>query len=412
MTKGSRASKGKSCGTGSPLPSPSTDAKASKIKDAAPLAGRVFLLHQKAVSKGARQTWREIKELRDKAFKSHQDAKKKASRIRGGKKGNEPKAKTGQDGDRAAARHCFISPRHPRVPMLPKRTRLVAFKRGALVLGRTNPNAIPGKRGEVSSFSNASRLRCAWSFLNAETEWLAMVTLTYPVDPNPERCREQMRDWMARVNRAFPGMIDYGWVIEGTKQERPHFHIFFGEGGTLGKAIEQERCSLVRRRGRDYEIMRGRVERVCVEAWLAILERDDLIGDEAKTKAFQWGGICERLRSKDAAARYVSKEASKRTQKGDSVNLGKGCYWRLARHLKPKARFVSDVTAAGRKTLPSFSRIYDRSAVEEFMACEDFEQVECDEKSVREMVSRRYREAVSSRKADIQRDPWRKTEWK
>lgn len=381
-----QALKGKHARATFPLSPPSPEAKAPK---GPATKGRAFVLRPFAGDSRPPSVkgWKCIKEARDKAFKAYQDATKEALRIRGGKKGNEAKPKKRA---RTGACHCHISPRasaSPSAPHLSPKTRLITFRRGALILGKDRPGAVaPAKRGVVKGFSKASRLRCAWSFLNAETDWLAMVTLTYPVQPDVEKCREQLRDWLARVNRKFPGLIDYGWCIEGTKAERPHFHVFFGSGGRLGKAIEQERCSKIRRKGRDYEVMRGPVEKACVEAWLGILERDDLMGEEAKTKAFQWGGICERLRMPDAAARYVSKEASKRTQKGESIDLGKGCFWRLARHLKAKARLVSSITLEGRKTLPSFSRIFEKESILDFVDGKAWEQLDCSEAEVRERM--------------------------
>jgi hypothetical protein len=284
------------------------------------------------------------------------------------------------------------------VAPLGRNSRLAAFKRGFLVLGRPAPlKAKGGKRGDVNEFSTRSRIRCAWAYLNAETEWLAMVTLTYPVDPDVEEIRDHLRAWLARIKRSFSGQLDFGWVVEATKGGRPHFHVFFGDGGQAGRTIEKEKTEKIIRKGKTYRICRGRFESVVVKAWLEIVRGHiKLTKDESKAfESFQRGGIVEKLNSTDAAARYVSKEASKRTQKGEGINLGKGCFWRLARHLKGRARFISEITRKGRENLPSFSRIFDRDAVMKMVDFERFESADyMSEDQVKELVKTRQKERM------------------
>src|SRR5690606_6347414 len=136
------------------------------------------------------------------------------------------------------------------------------------------------------------------------------------------------------------------------------------DGGGLGRALEREKTRAITRKGKRYRVCCGDVERVIVNAWTGVIENAMVLehGEREALHAFQRGGILERLNSPDAAARYVSKEASKRTQKGRDVNLGKGCFWRLARHLKARARFAVGITKPGLGKLPSYSRIFDRQA--------------------------------------------------
>ncbi len=396
---GNRASTGNHAGR-FPLPSPSPDAQASNA--ASSRAGRVFVLRHESKPQS---TFREINQERDIRFqevvKRTQEGEKKKVRVR--------KVRPDLEGNASsAACHCDISRRNSAderisVPPFPKKVRLAVFQRGVLVVGKSAPLAAKGgKRGIVSEFSLGSRLRCSWSFLNAETEWLAMVTLTYPSDPDPEACRGHLRAWLSRINRAYPGKMDIGWVIEGTKGGRPHFHVFFGDGGFAGKAIDSEPHCTVIRKGKSYRVCRGPFESVCVESWLSILKKNVCCEEWSKVEAFQRGGIVELLNSSDAAARYVSKEASKRAQKGENVNLGKGCFWRLSRHLKARSRGVYGVTKPGLKSLPSFSRIFDREAA---LSLADFNSFtdsdEMTEKDLKESIRASKKETVASLKVHI-----------
>ena len=212
-----------------------------------------------------------------------------------------------------------------------------------------------------------------------------MVTLTYPVDPDPNECRDHLRAWLKRLQRQHEGEFDFGWCIEAHKSGRPHFHVFFGSGGTLGDAISREKTQRIFRKGKAYRVMRGEFEALAVRAWLDILDKNNLMGDRDETERFQWGGICERLNSPDAAARYVSKEASKRTQK--DCQLGKGCFWRLARHLRGKPRWMSSISKEGRDVMPSFSRLFDKRSAVILADCKEFAEFEGEtEKDVEAML--------------------------
>jgi hypothetical protein len=330
-------------------------------------SGRVF--HLKGKIEPGKASWREINAARDAAWAAHVKTTAKASKA-AKSRGNAKRKGAVKPSD--AACHSDISSRSPESERKPKarpqdrRVKLAAFKRGVLVVGKPAPlNARGGKRGSVNEFSTSSRIRCAWAFLNAETEWQAMVTLTYPASPNVEHCRADLAAWLKRVNRAYPGVMSVGWCIEATKGGRPHFHVFFGDDGMAGKALSKEPTESIVRKGKSYRVCRGAFEKVAVESWLGILRKSVPASDWTKTEAFQWGGIVELLNSSDAAARYVSKEASKRTQKGEGVSLGKGCFWRLSRHLKPKARWLVGVTKEGLSKLPSYSRLFDKAAAVE-----------------------------------------------
>lgn len=352
-------------------------------------------------------SFKKVNEERDRRFKEF--SKEVQRQLPVAQKKGSGSGKSKPDGYRTPACHCDISPRDsakalPLSP-LPRSIRAVFFKRGVMIKGKPAPlNAGGGKRGSVTEFSTRSRIRCGWAFLNAETDWLAMVTLTYPEMPDVEACRGHLRNWLKRVERDFPGQMDVGWCIEATKEGRPHFHVFFGSGGTMGKAISREKTTSITRKGKQYRVMRGKVERVCVESWIGILEGSGLSYDRDACERFQWGGICERLNSPDAAARYVSKEASKRAQKGQS--LGKGCFWRLSRHLKGKPRWMSSVSAKGRNVLPCYSRVFDIEAVRQLVDCKEFDQFNDGEteEAIEEAIKAKKKSKIEEVKA------WRKSQ--
>jgi len=346
--------------------------------------GRAYFLKESAPES---PSFKKINEARDARF-SEFACQVRENLLSAGKKGVQVKsrlkrrAETADDAASASGPLLVIVPylaANPNSPValipppLPRKARLVAFKRGMLVIGRKAPKRPenPAKRGDVTEFSSKSRVRCAWAFLNAETDWLAMVTLTYPTTPDVEEIRGHLRKWVKRLKNAFGAPLDFGWCVEATKAGRAHFHVFLGDGGSLGAAISSERCETIVRKGKPYQILRGEVESVAVEAWLAVMEQGG-ITITTECEAFQWGGIVERLHSPDAAARYVSKEASKRAQKGSI--LGTGCFWRLARHLKGKPRWMSSISKVGLSTLPSYSRIFDKPVASELANFKHFEQ--------------------------------------
>ena len=285
------------------------------------------------------------------------DAKKSPKRSAERKGGAEHARPTATDGGTPAC-HCSISGRKGSAP----KVSFHAFKTGIELAfpAKAGKPAIDSKRGEISEFSAKSRLRCAFAFLNAETSWVAMVTLTYPAPVDPDQCRGHLRAWLKRIHRRF-GRFDWGWVIEAHKSGRPHFHVFIGDGGLLGQNLPKEASRKVMRHGRPVFLPSGPMGKALADQWQQIIG-EHFPNEKEAAGRFNDGGIVELLRTPDAAARYVSKEASKRAQK--SGHLGRGAFWRLARHLKPRLRWSGTIDPVKLANLGIyFSRVYDPAEV-------------------------------------------------
>lgn len=131
-----------------------------------------------------------------------------------------------------------------------------------------------------------------------------------------------------RKMRMF-GPLQWGWVMEFQSRGAVHFHVFLERRYFRRFSWHKER---VIRRGKATDLVRGGLEELLVSFWM------QSVGDKHPDfVAFQHGGICELLRTPDAAARYVAKEAGKRAQKTLPEWLeGAGRWWWLSPAAKPR----------------------------------------------------------------------------
>jgi hypothetical protein len=127
----------------------------------------------------------------------------------------------------------------------------------------------------------------------------------------------------------FGANVQWGWVMEFQTRGAVHFHIFFERRLLKRFGWHVER---VVRRGKITDLVRGGLEELLVHMWI------QSVGDSHPDfLAFQRGGIVELLRTPDAAARYVAKEAGKRAQKILPEWLeGAGRWWWLSPAGKPR----------------------------------------------------------------------------
>jgi len=214
------------------------------------------------------------------------------------------------------------------------------FKCGARVHfapkhGRSVKPQPPRAPRVIRDQSTPSRGRAAFAFGNAECDWLAMTTLTWhhaPTSAGVKRALDKLRRaWVVRWGEAMDG-----WVMEMQARGVPHFHVFHALQGNAGKIIAGMHTRLVRRKGKQTELVGGSFENWVVQTWLACTgERED-----SAALAFQRGGIVELFRSPDAAGRYVAKESSKRAQKElpEEYSAGLGRWWWLNKRWAPIAR--------------------------------------------------------------------------
>lgn len=167
-----------------------------------------------------------------------------------------------------------------------------------------------------------------------------MILLTWPTKPSAAQVKAALKK-LRRLWRERWGESMDAWLMEMHKSGVPHFHLFVAQDSAFGSACESSPTREVVRRGRKTIIVGGSVERWLVGAWL---ESIDEIGNVAAL-AFNRGGIIERVRSHDAAGRYVAKESCKREQKvlPDCYSSGLGRWWWLNPLFKPRVREVGDL---------------------------------------------------------------------
>lgn len=216
------------------------------------------------------------------------------------------------------------------------------------------PGEVPRDRVSVEQ-SVKSRLQAAFQLGNAETDWFSMATLTYRVSPKSyDEVRDHWTRFKDRLRKAYPG-AEWGWILEFQKRGAAHFHVFFGSGGELGKAIKSESWVTKKRKGTDTQICTGPLSEWVSETWIKI------VGDtDPKFLKFQRGGILEMMRSPDAAGRYAAKEASKRVQKVAPWPVKQ--WWGMSNSIRPEFRSHHSITVADFRRmfpdLPAVSRLW------------------------------------------------------
>jgi len=204
--------------------------------------------------------------------------------------------------------------------------------------------------------STKSRLNAAFQLGNAETDWLAMATLTYR--SSPESYVETRAHRVRLLDRLRKKWKDphFGWILEFTQNGAPHYHLFLGSGGELGEAIRAEPTLTRQRKGKPVLVFCGDFAQWVAEAWVAI------VGDTTdEFRAFQFGGIVEPMRSADAAGRYAAKEAAKRIQKRAPWPVLQ--WFAISRSVRPKPirirrKSLADLIADGLES--PISRVFDK----------------------------------------------------
>lgn len=106
--------------------------------------------------------------------------------------------------------------------------RITGRARSILVTGRVRRQEAGGKRGQVRSFSAASRARLRGRFggLKREEVGLALfVTLTYPVEVGQDvDCGSDLRAFLKRLRRRYPQAAAV-WRKEWQQNGMPHYHL-------------------------------------------------------------------------------------------------------------------------------------------------------------------------------------------
>jgi hypothetical protein len=105
------------------------------------------------------------------------------------------------------------------------------------------PRPLPAKRGTITGFSHASRLRLMEKFNRFHRPaHTTFVSLTYPAEfPSPEAAKDNLRAFLERLRRMPECAKSSGiWRIELQKRGAPHFHILFFDLPYIRKKKIQE----------------------------------------------------------------------------------------------------------------------------------------------------------------------------
>jgi len=227
-----------------------------------------------------------------------------------------------------------------------------------------------GDRGAVKDMSARSRMDAAHNLGSAPCTWLATTLLTFPFTPAGP-CVKDTLEKLTRKYRSRWVEPLCGWVMEMTRAGRPHFHLFHSAESAFGQSLALGRMETLRRTNhkgefQNVEVFRGPAECWLVETWLECLGG---LGEYAeRCRAFHRGGIVEKLRSADAAGRYVAKEAGKRYQKKlpEWYQSGLGRWWSIARKLRPKCLGVMQCKRDSWPFPFPFRYVWDSALIEKF----------------------------------------------
>lgn len=170
------------------------------------------------------------------------------------------------------------------------------------------------------------------SFLleNSAAVWTWMITLTFrePHD-DPKSC---LKKWQAGMPWHDQECFDYAWWMEFQVRGMVHFHYFLTDVALDAFCLPwRDDIRDVGTGRKRRSVLGGRVGNWIVAGWC------DAVGDcSGDFIRFQYGGIIERLRKPDAAARYAAKYASKKQQKELPPDQGPlGRWWFISAHAKP-----------------------------------------------------------------------------
>ena len=161
-----------------------------------------------------------------------------------------------------------------------------------------------------------------------------MAVLTYRLQPTHPKLG--LKRFVRCFCGAFGQSFQWGWVMEWQLRGVIHFHLFFERGPLALVGFHTE--ELVRR-GQTVNIVRGAFDDWLVRSWIRCVS-----DSHPDFLAFQRGGICELLRSPDAAGRYIAKEAGKRAQKELPEGIeAAGRWWWLSPVGKPQPTGVLEL---------------------------------------------------------------------
>lgn len=97
------------------------------------------------------------------------------------------------------------------------------YLRGIKLSGFSDKMGKPQTRGDVRSFSDASKKRLEWVYM--QYNWASMITLTYhsPDVVDWRLCKKQLNAFLQSLRRR---KIKYLWALEWQSRGVPHFHVW------------------------------------------------------------------------------------------------------------------------------------------------------------------------------------------
>jgi len=217
------------------------------------------------------------------------------------------------------------------------------------------------ERGDVKDQSPKSRRRAAFDFDNAACSWAYMSVLTWHYAPSGTDVKTALRKLRREWSRRWGESMD-AWMMEMQVRGVPHFHIFVAAESRFGQHCASMPTRSVTRREHETTIVGGSAEWWLVDTWLRVSgQRDDV-----DARAFHYGGIIEKMRSPDAAGRYVAKECSKRAQKilPPEYAEGLGRWWWLNPLWKPVELASSWVSLDEWPWEAPMAHVWDRAQIE------------------------------------------------
>jgi len=184
-------------------------------------------------------------------------------------------------------------------------------------------------RGVVTERSAESRKRLSFTVSNTTTVIEGMIVLTWRVAPIDGReVKRKLGDLFDAMRREWGGSIEWLWWLEFQRRGAPHIHIL-----TAG-AIHREHGPTVTRRRlkrgkwQEREVFTGAAVQWLGDKWLRLIGESE----NERSKKFTAGGIWEKMKSADGAARYCSKDAWKPYQtKIPEHYQNVGAWWHRSR---------------------------------------------------------------------------------
>lgn len=215
-------------------------------------------------------------------------------------------------------------------------------------------------RGKTGDASIRAMRRAAFILGNAVKPWGVMATLTLRESvTNPKRKHKSM---LQAITREFGASFQWAWFMEFQRRGVIHFHWFFEREEIERRGwLQPEHLQVKKRRAKPTIILRGPFEHFIVLHWCRIVK-----DSSPQFLAFQRGGICELVRTPDAAGRYLASYATKEGQKKLPEGVdGCGNWWGMSECGRPVPTSHGVVT-----TFPfdkAYSFVYDKAVLSELV---------------------------------------------